>query len=238
MAETTIKPPCKRCNMPQSADWQWCHACGYDPDHLRPDPAALVIEPPRPRRPRRRLGGLLIVVLTAIVAVSVVLWVVVRNGPDELLTPPVDTTPQLGPDALGVQFNAAISTSIAAEDTFQQARAQASAGCGCASGETDPQGFARDAALLLPVEKTQEQQLVEVSKAASPDVAEQIQLVIAANRRIQSDIGILIEHKDDTDTDRLLAAQLALLKDLATRAVAIQKVQESLGLPDQGQPRD
>ena len=238
MAETTAKTPCARCGMPMSADWQWCQACGYDPDRRRPDPTVLAAKPARPPRPRRRLGGLSVVLVTALVAVGVVLWVVVRNGPDTVLAPTVDTTPQLGPSELAVRFNAAVATTTDAEETFHQAQAAASAACGCPSGETDPQGFARDAAALLPSQKAQEEQLVELSRAASADVAEHLQAMIDVNRRIQADIVTLTEHSGDTDTSRLLAAQRSLLKDLAVRSNTIQTVQQDLNIPDEGQPRN
>src|SRR5690349_11676996 len=30
------QPQCPDCSGPIGADWDWCHHCGYDPDHLKP----------------------------------------------------------------------------------------------------------------------------------------------------------------------------------------------------------
>ena len=101
----------------------------------------------------------------------------------------------------------------------------------------DPQSFARAAAALLPSQKEQEQQLEDLSRAASADVAEHLQTMIDINRQIQSDIVTLTEHADDTDHSRILSAQQSLLKNLAARADIVEKVEQDLGIPPQGQPQ-
>lgn len=34
-------PPCPKCGTPVQPDWDWCHACGWDPEGLRPEDAVL-----------------------------------------------------------------------------------------------------------------------------------------------------------------------------------------------------
>ncbi|MGZ4706636.1 MAG: hypothetical protein ACXWCM_17375 [Acidimicrobiales bacterium] len=192
----------------------------------------------RANRPRRRLGGLIVVVVVAVAAVSLVLWVVLRDNKSELLAPPVNTTPQLGPEALAVKFNAAVAVTVAAEDAFLKSQADASAACSCAAGEQDPQTFAHDAQALLPSLQEQERMLTDMVPAAAADIAEHLQAVIDANRQIQTDIAQMQEHSGDADTGQLNKARLDLQKRLTARAEAIQVVEVDLGIQPQSQPTD
>lgn len=38
-------PPCPKCATPVQPDWDWCHACGWDPEGLRPPDAVLEAGP-------------------------------------------------------------------------------------------------------------------------------------------------------------------------------------------------
>ena len=186
-------------------------------------------------RPRRRLGGLIVVVVVAVAAVSFVLWTVLHDSKQELLAPPVNTTPMLGNDALAVKFNAAVGVTAASEDAFVKAQSDASAACSCAAGEQDPQTFAHDAQALLPPLKEQEQLLEDIIPAASADIAAHLQAVVDVNRKLQTDIAQLQEHAGDADTAKLTAARLDLQQHLTARAAAIKVVQTDLGIQSESQ---
>ena len=186
--------------------------------------------------PRRRVGGLIVVSVVAVAAVALVLWVVLGDNKTELLAPPVDTTPQLSPEALAVQFDAAVVVTAPAEDAFVASQAAASAACSCAAGEQDPQMFAHDAQGMLPSLQQQEQMLVDLIPAAAADIAEHMQVVLDLNRRLQSDLTQLQEHSGDTDTGKLTKARIDLLNHLVARNAAIQVVQNDLGSGSEGQP--
>jgi len=189
----------------------------------------------RRARPRRRIGGLIVVGVVAVAAVALVLWVVLRDNKTELLSPPVNTTPQMGPEALGVKFDAAVAVTSGPEDDFLAAQATASAACSCPAGEQDPRTFAHDAQTMLPTLKEQERQLEDLIPAAAADIAEHMQVVVDLNRQIQADLAQLQEHGGDEDTTLLAKARLDLLKHLAARTEAIQVVQTDLGTAPQGQ---
>src|SRR5689334_20651993 len=124
----------------------------------------------RTGRTGRRRGGLIIVGVVAVAAVALVLWVVLRDNKEELLTPTVNTTPMLGNDALLEKFNAAVAVTEEADNTFQSAQAAASAACSCPAGDQDPKTFATQAQGLLPALQAQERQLEGIIPAASVDI--------------------------------------------------------------------
>ena len=174
------------------------------------------------------MGGAIIVGVVAVAAIALVLWIVLRNNDEDLLTPTVNTTPMLGNDALGVKFDAAVAVTVESDNTFQSAQAAASAACSCPAGDQDPKAFAEDAQALLPSLQAQERQLEGILPAASADIAADMQAVIDVNRQLQADIAALDAHKDDADTRELIKARADLLKHLAARAEAIQVVQTAL----------
>ena len=167
--------------------------------------------------------------VVAVAAVALVLWVVLHNNDEDLLTPTVNTTPMLGNDALGVKFDAAVAVTVEADDAFQSAQAAASAACSCPAGDQDPKAFANDAQALLPSLQAQERQLEGILPAAAVDIAADMQAVIDVNRQLQADVAALHDHADDADTRELVKARAALLQHLAARAEAIQVVHTALG---------
>ncbi len=174
-------------------------------------------------------------VVVAVAAVALVLWVVLRNNDEDLLTPTVNTTPMLGNDALLVKFDEAVAVTVPADDAFLASQSAASAACSCAAGEEDPKTFATDAQSLLPSLEAQERLLTGIIPAASQDVAADMQAVIDVNRQLQADVTKLHDHADDADTGELAKARLDLLQHLAARAEAIQVVRTSLGSTTPGQ---
>lgn len=168
-------------------------------------------------------------VVVAVAAVALVLWVVLRNNDEDLLTPTVNTTPMLGNDALLEKFDTAVAVTVDADDAFLAAQSAASTACSCAAGEKDPKTFAVDAQNLLPSLQAQERQLEGIILAASADVAEDMQKVIDVNRQLQADVARLADHTEDADTGELAKARIDLLKHLAARAAAIDVVRTALG---------